>query len=174
MYGTPKVYSHCIKGFRIFEQMTAAFVHLQQFNMIHRDIASRNFVLTEDLQTVVLIDFGLSYILLEDTECFNARKDEQLPFRCLPPESLFPPHPFYKASDIWMLGIGFWETYNVVDGHAFHYTKGFRKHRARLVESMVESVGKIPLIFPEVCRTGSAELMSFVRNLILGLRPYCH
>ena len=44
-------------------QMASVLEHLQTNGMIHRDIACRNFVLTEDQETVVLIDFGLSFIL---------------------------------------------------------------------------------------------------------------
>eukprot|EP00479_Gromia_sphaerica_P008336 TRINITY_DN311_c0_g1_i4.p2 TRINITY_DN311_c0_g1~~TRINITY_DN311_c0_g1_i4.p2 ORF type:complete len:159 (-),score=47.35 TRINITY_DN311_c0_g1_i4:532-945(-) len=127
--------------------MASALEHIQAHGMIHRDIACRNFVLSSGLDTVVLIDFGLSFILT-DREYFVPRPAEQLPYQIHPPESLCSPNWFYKASDVWLLGIAFWETYHISEGTAFPPLSP-SLHFNLLTDTMVKHMGPVPLTFDD-------------------------
>jgi serine/threonine protein kinase len=82
-----------------------AYLHSRQ--IIHRDIAARNFLLTSML-TVKMSDFGMSKM----SESYYGGNDSLFPIRWASPEVL-ERHKFSFESDRWALGVTLWEIFSL-------------------------------------------------------------
>jgi len=93
--------------------------HLHKANLIHRDIAARNILLSDE-STAMLSDFGLSRTVGHDNSSYY-KMDQQLmlPLRWMAPESLYL-HKFTKKSDVWMFGILLWEIITECKAKPYH------------------------------------------------------
>ena len=67
-------------------QLCHAVKHLQKHKIVHRDLASRNLLLSDDCDRVVLIDFGLARKINLGREVQNETYITAIP-RTSPPES---------------------------------------------------------------------------------------
>ncbi|EDQ87447.1 uncharacterized protein MONBRDRAFT_27311 [Monosiga brevicollis MX1] len=89
-----------------------AYVH--QNCLVHRDLASRNVLLFSRPGAVPLAklaDFGLSRYVSKEHDYYRTAQLDALPFRWMAPEALAKGL-FTNESDLWALGITFWELFN--------------------------------------------------------------
>ncbi len=90
-------------------QAASALFYLEsQKYILHRDVAARNFLVTED-RCVKLADFGRARFVTDDY--YQASRSESIPVRWAAPEILT--HSVYSTkSDVWALGVVFWEVFS--------------------------------------------------------------
>lgn len=79
--------------------------HLEEKNFIHRDLATRNILVAEDLSCKIS-DFGLSRDLDDDT--YYESEGGMVPIRWTPPEA-YKYKKYSTASDVWSYGITMYE-----------------------------------------------------------------
>ncbi|KAI0984208.1 hypothetical protein GJ496_006160 [Pomphorhynchus laevis] len=85
-------------------QLSGALDYLEKRKYVHRDIATRNVLVTE-FHCVKLADFGLSRELQDN---YYKISKGRLPIRWMAPESInF--RRFTHSSDVWMFGVCIWE-----------------------------------------------------------------
>uniref|UniRef100_A0A7S2X7I8 Protein kinase domain-containing protein n=1 Tax=Lotharella oceanica TaxID=641309 RepID=A0A7S2X7I8_9EUKA len=88
---------------RLASDVCSGVAHLHAHNIIHRDLACRNLFMGHD-GTVVVGDYGLAR-KMDDRYMLN---NSSFPWAWTAPESLATKE-FTSKSDIWSLGIIFWE-----------------------------------------------------------------
>lgn len=101
--------------FDIATQMASAMAYVSSCGIVHRDVAARNFLVSETSSSAVirvkLSDFMLALkVTSPDGVCRRPDSDEALPVRWLAPESLTDAR-FSTASDVWAFGVAFWEVF---------------------------------------------------------------
>lgn len=100
---------------QIAKGISAGIFHLHQEKIIHRDLASRNILLRENLEPAVA-DFGLSKrttpVFGQDFDSVKNNKFEDRgfkgPYKWLPPEALAAGE-FSIKTDSWSFGVVIWE-----------------------------------------------------------------
>mmetsp|Transcript_1612 Transcript_1612/g.3102 ORF Transcript_1612/g.3102 Transcript_1612/m.3102 type:complete len:286 (+) Transcript_1612:1334-2191(+) len=92
---------------RVVDDVCSGLIHLHRHSILHRDLACRNLLMKRD-GTVTLCDFGLSKKLLEDAGYYNNGDLRKLPWPWTDPHSMYTGRFDYK-SDVWSLGVTFWE-----------------------------------------------------------------
>ncbi|CAL2037816.1 unnamed protein product [Caenorhabditis brenneri] len=96
-----------VMRFPIVMGIIYGLVYMHQNSYIHRDIAARNVMVSHDMRTVKIIDFGLAKHGLE----MRARTACKIPVKWLAPETL-KTWIFSTKSDTWSLGVTIWEIYH--------------------------------------------------------------
>lgn len=86
--------------------ISSGLAYLADLNHIHRDLACRNCLLDGTL-TAKIADFGMSHTITFQ-DYYRVDKHHLLPVRWMPVESLVEMK-FSKETDVWSLGIVFWE-----------------------------------------------------------------
>eukprot|EP00467_Chlorarachnion_reptans_P018457 CAMPEP_0114514148 /NCGR_PEP_ID=MMETSP0109-20121206/15985_1 /TAXON_ID=29199 /ORGANISM="Chlorarachnion reptans, Strain CCCM449" /LENGTH=678 /DNA_ID=CAMNT_0001694141 /DNA_START=1465 /DNA_END=3501 /DNA_ORIENTATION=+ len=99
---------------RIAFEVCSGLKHLHDSNLVHRDMACRNLLMKAD-HTIVICDFGLARKVgaEEDTkkkDYYSVNNSKELPYLWTAPESLRSGK-FDKRSDVYSLGVTFWEIY---------------------------------------------------------------
>uniref|UniRef100_A0AAF5PNR0 Tyrosine-protein kinase n=1 Tax=Wuchereria bancrofti TaxID=6293 RepID=A0AAF5PNR0_WUCBA len=84
----------------------SGLAYLETMQIIHRDIAARNCLLSAD-DEVKLSDFGLSLLGIK----YRERSMKNVPIRWLSPETLKHGR-FSSKTDVWSFGITIWEIYS--------------------------------------------------------------
>uniref|UniRef100_A0A915PPY8 Tyrosine-protein kinase n=1 Tax=Setaria digitata TaxID=48799 RepID=A0A915PPY8_9BILA len=84
----------------------SGLAYLEAVQIIHRDIAARNCLLSTD-DEVKLSDFGLSLLGIK----YRERSMKNVPIRWLAPETLKQGR-FSSKTDVWSFGITIWEIYS--------------------------------------------------------------
>uniref|UniRef100_A0A1I7U4C2 Protein kinase domain-containing protein n=1 Tax=Caenorhabditis tropicalis TaxID=1561998 RepID=A0A1I7U4C2_9PELO len=106
--------------FPIVMGMLYGLQYMHQHGFIHRDIAARNVMVSNDCRTVKIIDFGLAKHGLQ----FTLKKCSKIPAKWLAPEIL-DKWTFTPKSDTWAFGVCIWEIYH--DGaEPYADTPGFK------------------------------------------------
>ncbi|KAH7712902.1 Protein F09A5.2 [Aphelenchoides avenae] len=123
-------------------------MYLSSKNYVHRDLATRNILLTSDM-TAKISDFGLCRYA--DEQLYRARHARKLPVKWMAPESLRSME-FSTKSDVWSFGILMWEVFTCGDV-PFHDTPN-----ADTLEAL--DAGERPAC-PCVCPT---EIYQFMRQ----------
>jgi serine/threonine protein kinase len=93
-------------------QVAAGMYYLSRKGFVHRDIAARNILLSEDREICKIADFGMSRDLADET--YYISSGGQIPVKWTAPEALH-----YKkssaASDVWSFGCLMYEIWSL--GH---------------------------------------------------------
>ncbi|XP_064295866.1 BDNF/NT-3 growth factors receptor-like [Phalacrocorax carbo] len=92
----------------IVQQISAGMVYLASQHFVHRDLATRNCLVGENL-LVKIGDFGMSRDVYS-TDYYRVGGHTMLPIRWMPPESIMY-RKFTTESDVWSLGVVLWEIF---------------------------------------------------------------
>uniref|UniRef100_A0AAV2J5D6 Protein kinase domain-containing protein n=1 Tax=Knipowitschia caucasica TaxID=637954 RepID=A0AAV2J5D6_KNICA len=134
-------------------QTARALDFLSQRNVVHRDVAARN-VLVSEQKILKLGDFGLSRDMRRSKE-YERRGKARLPVKWMSPESIFL-CVYTTQSDVWSYGVLLWEIYSMdVPQSQFcsNLKKGKRLNR------------------PELAPDDMSDLMTSCWDQTPGLRP---
>jgi len=129
-------------------EMAKSILFLEKKNFLHRDIAARNFLLTEHLK-IKLSDFGMAKTQNE----YSIKSDTQLPVRWCAPEVLVK-QVFSLETDRYALGITLWEL----------YTRGSKPFPSHSNKEIVEfwsakQFDKLKVSKPEECSDAEYDII---------------
>lgn len=93
----------------ISRQIAAGMVYLSEKCYVHRDLATRNCLITDNL-TVKISDFGLARSV-HRLEYYKGSDNDAIPIRWMPLESILY-NKFSVESDVWSFGVLLWEIFS--------------------------------------------------------------
>ncbi|XP_078142375.1 muscle, skeletal receptor tyrosine-protein kinase [Centroberyx gerrardi] len=99
----------CADQLSISKQVAAGMAYLSERKFVHRDLATRNCLVGEDM-VVKIADFGLSRNIYS-ADYYKANENDAIPIRWMPPESIFY-NRYTSESDVWAYGVVLWEIFS--------------------------------------------------------------
>ncbi|XP_038625905.1 muscle, skeletal receptor tyrosine-protein kinase [Tachyglossus aculeatus] len=99
----------CAEQLCIARQVAAGMAYLSERKFVHRDLATRNCLVGENM-VVKIADFGLSRNIYS-ADYYKANENDAIPIRWMPPESIFY-NRYTTESDIWAYGVVLWEIFS--------------------------------------------------------------
>ena len=99
----------CVDQLHISRQVAAGMMYLSDKNYVHRDLATRNCLVGNNLQ-VKISDFGLARSV-HRIEYYKGSDNDAIPIRWMPLESILY-NKFSIESDVWSFGVLLWEIYS--------------------------------------------------------------
>lgn len=140
-------------------QIAAGMEYLCSHHFVHRDLATRNCLVGDNL-TVKISDFGLSRDIYS-SDYYRVQKSALLPIRWMSPESILYGK-FTIESDIWSFGVVLWEIFS-------YGLQPYYAHTNQDVVNMIRS--HQVLSCPEGCPSRVYALMIECWNQIPIRRP---
>ncbi|XP_062985262.1 muscle, skeletal receptor tyrosine-protein kinase [Elgaria multicarinata webbii] len=98
----------CVDQLCIAKQVAAGMAYLSERKFVHRDLATRNCLVGENM-VVKIADFGLSRNMYS-ADYYKANENDAIPIRWMPPESIFY-NRYTTESDVWAYGVVLWEIF---------------------------------------------------------------
>uniref|UniRef100_A0A8C5DBM7 receptor protein-tyrosine kinase n=1 Tax=Gouania willdenowi TaxID=441366 RepID=A0A8C5DBM7_GOUWI len=102
-------YLSCDEQLSISKQIAAGMAYLSERKFVHRDLATRNCLVGEEM-VVKIADFGLSRNIYS-ADYYKANENDAIPIRWMPPESIFY-NRYTTESDVWAYGVVLWEIFS--------------------------------------------------------------
>uniref|UniRef100_A0A1A8B5Q3 receptor protein-tyrosine kinase n=1 Tax=Nothobranchius furzeri TaxID=105023 RepID=A0A1A8B5Q3_NOTFU len=99
----------CAEQLSISKQIAAGMAYLSERKFVHRDLATRNCLVREEM-VVKIADFGLSRNIYS-ADYYKANENDAIPIRWMPPESIFY-NRYTTESDVWAYGVVLWEIFS--------------------------------------------------------------
>ncbi|XP_006626687.2 muscle, skeletal receptor tyrosine-protein kinase [Lepisosteus oculatus] len=99
----------CVDQLYISKQVAAGMAYLSERKFVHRDLATRNCLVGENM-IVKIADFGLSRNIYS-ADYYKANENDAIPIRWMPPESIFY-NRYTTESDVWAYGVVLWEIFS--------------------------------------------------------------
>eukprot|EP00064_Thunnus_orientalis_P005106 superscaffoldBa00000488_g5119 len=99
----------CVEQLSISKQIAAGMAYLSERKFVHRDLATRNCLVGEEME-VKIADFGLSRNIYS-ADYYKANENDAIPIRWMPPESIFY-NRYTTESDVWAYGVVLWEIFS--------------------------------------------------------------
>ncbi|XP_070706674.1 muscle, skeletal receptor tyrosine-protein kinase isoform X2 [Pempheris klunzingeri] len=99
----------CAEQLSISKQIAAGMAYLSERKFVHRDLATRNCLVGEEM-VVKIADFGLSRNIYS-ADYYKANENDAIPIRWMPPESIFY-NRYTTESDVWAYGVVLWEIFS--------------------------------------------------------------
>lgn len=99
----------CLDQLSVSKQVAAGMAYLSERKFVHRDLATRNCLVGENL-VVKIADFGLSRNIYA-ADYYKANENDAIPIRWMPPESIFY-NRYTTESDVWAYGVVLWEIFS--------------------------------------------------------------
>ncbi|XP_053321821.1 muscle, skeletal receptor tyrosine-protein kinase [Spea bombifrons] len=99
----------CTDQLYIARQISAGMAYLSERKFVHRDLATRNCLVGENM-VVKIADFGLSRNMYS-ADYYKANENDAIPIRWMPPESIFY-NRYTTESDVWAYGVVLWEIFS--------------------------------------------------------------
>uniref|UniRef100_A0A3P8Y9C5 receptor protein-tyrosine kinase n=1 Tax=Esox lucius TaxID=8010 RepID=A0A3P8Y9C5_ESOLU len=100
---------YCEDQLFISKQVAAGMAYLSERKFVHRDLATRNCLVGEEM-VVKIADFGLSRNIYS-ADYYKANENDAIPIRWMPPESIFY-NRYTTESDVWAYGVVLWEIFS--------------------------------------------------------------
>ncbi|XP_013794261.1 tyrosine-protein kinase transmembrane receptor Ror2-like [Limulus polyphemus] len=91
------------------KQIAAGMVYLSDRKFVHRDLATRNCLVSDDM-VVKISDFGLSQKIYT-SNYYKGNEHDAIPIRWMPIESILF-NKFTVESDVWAFGVVLWEVFS--------------------------------------------------------------
>ncbi|XP_061603827.1 muscle, skeletal receptor tyrosine-protein kinase [Phyllopteryx taeniolatus] len=99
----------CPEQLSMSKQIAAGMAYLSERKFVHRDLATRNCLVGEEM-VVKIADFGLSRNIYS-ADYYKANENDAIPIRWMPPESIFY-NRYTTESDVWAYGVVLWEIFS--------------------------------------------------------------
>ncbi|XP_056662192.1 muscle, skeletal receptor tyrosine-protein kinase isoform X2 [Monodelphis domestica] len=99
----------CAEQLCIARQVAAGMAYLSERKFVHRDLATRNCLVGNNM-VVKIADFGLSRNIYS-ADYYKANENDAIPIRWMPPESIFY-NRYTTESDVWAYGVVLWEIFS--------------------------------------------------------------
>ncbi|KAJ3605604.1 hypothetical protein NHX12_027649, partial [Muraenolepis orangiensis] len=99
----------CADQLSVSQQVAAGMAYLSERKFVHRDLATRNCLVGEEM-VVKIADFGLSRNIYS-ADYYKANENDAIPIRWMPPESIFY-NRYTSESDVWAYGVVLWEVFS--------------------------------------------------------------
>ncbi|XP_028830207.1 muscle, skeletal receptor tyrosine-protein kinase isoform X1 [Denticeps clupeoides] len=99
----------CMEQLYVSKQVAAGMAYLSERKFVHRDLATRNCLVGENM-VVKIADFGLSRNIYS-ADYYKANENDAIPIRWMPPESIFY-NRYTTESDVWAYGVVLWEIFS--------------------------------------------------------------
>ncbi|KAG8236464.1 hypothetical protein J437_LFUL016385 [Ladona fulva] len=93
----------------IAKQVAAGMVYLSDRMFVHRDLATRNCLVDDDM-VVKIADFGLSQKIYQQ-DYYKGEEHDAIPIRWMPLESILY-NKYTVESDVWAFGVCLWEIFS--------------------------------------------------------------
>ncbi|KAI6173971.1 Non-specific protein-tyrosine kinase [Aphelenchoides besseyi] len=142
-------------------QISSGMAYLESRRCVHRDLACRNVLLTENEDVIKICDFGLTRSLNDNERMYVMHAQKKVPFAWCPPESLRK-REFSHKSDCWAFGVTLWELYTYGE-------EPWAGHRAAEVLQLTENGEQLKK--PRKCLQEIYNVMLMCWNLDAELRP---